>query len=673
MMTRPRLLLTAALFLVGLAALPADSARAGEPEVHEDTDYRFRILSPGKGWRLLPEADARRMAPDAIAGLSDMKGLNFLVIAEEAPASDLDALVAMIQSNMSLEEPSFGEVESLTYQGLPARRWTSDGRMRSLDLRYRHLVVQRAGFVFQLIGYGLRSPPSPTSTTPNLDLLAEHFSFTEGVIRPRKVTQPTHDVMGIGWRVRSGVYQDAANAIEWKPPAGWRLAVGSELREVNDSACVGLVAADPEAYIIVIVERARGVEPGPFLEQLRAGPAENATAAGAPTKARVGGREFVMHPFHLPTEVPIRLHHGARWDDGQAVQVQWWAVESLVERARPKVVEALAALRFLEAPQVAALTKELVVGADPQDSVGPEFSLRGGVYRDFGQGFTWTKPPSFWIVTPGQEARARNADATLYLEDPSTGLHGMVIAEEQDGLEPAAFHRLLVERLEPKDPPPMPAVVELLGAQALVSELRPGTLSLPLRYVVASVVREGRAYQLLLWGLEGNVEAARPGLEAAVRGLAFPERLVADEQVEGAHVDHRLGFRLRRPPGEGWRLSRITPKAIAPVATLVLFEHRRGAVLGGAFCALSEGQDERFMRDMVLQMLRQRVGATDAEPEESSTMVAGLPARRMVLAGKQRMVAWLLNRGRTFYLVLAGSEPGAGFRDEDAHTLLALL
>lgn len=663
-----------ALLVVGFALLGGRAARAEDPSVLEDPDYRFRIQRPGPAWRLLPEADARRVVPDAVAGLTDLRGSNFVVIVEEAPGVDLDPFVGVLQGNLALEDAEFSEVEVLTYQGVPARRWTGSGLRNGLAVRTRHLLLQRGRFLVQLVGFGVRTAGGGRPDS-DLSVLEQHLVLTEGEIRPRRLAKVVSDMRGVGWRIRGGVYQDAAHGIELRPPEGWRLAVGSELATMNTSACVGLVAAAPEVYLVLIVERAHKVDRGPFLERLSSAVGESGgKAQGEPVAQVVGGRAFPLQRYRLTSGLPVTLYHGSRLDDGRAVQVQSWYISALEPRAAPMLESAYAAVRFLDEPARRALAAELLREPDPQDIVGPGYGLRRGLYRDFERRFEWAKPAGFWRVAAGQDARTVNAVAALSLEEPSLGLNGLVIAEELADAEPESLHRHLVERLEPKDGVPEPTRVDLQGAQALVSEVRPGVLPLPFRYTVASVIKGERAYQFLVWGLEGNLEAARPQVLEALHGLRFPERIVAQERQEDAFVDHRLGFRFRRPGGSGWRFTNLTPPAITSVATLASYEGSGGVVIAGAFCALQEGQDERFMRDLVLQMLRQRAQEQLGEPEETASTFLGLPGRRIVVqAGTRRMTAWLAQRERTFYLLLAGSTREAGLTEEQATGLLELL
>jgi hypothetical protein len=654
---------------VGVLVLAlAASAAAEEPAVHEDADYRFRITSPGSDWRLLPELEARKLVPDAIAGLTDLKGANFVVIAEEAPGANLDAYARVLRENMPVENADFGEVETVTFQSHPARRWNVRGKMNGLDVRFRNLLVARGDFLFQILGFQVGS------STRDLDTLAANIVLTPGPIRPRRLARATHDVRGVGWRIQGGVYQDAANGVEVRPPEGWRLVVGTELNVMNDSACVGLISADPDAYVILIVERARGVDREAFLAKLRANVAES--SGGSPTGSAVpdvvGGREFAMRTHRVSRGASVLLHHGARIDGDRAVQVQAWHVEGVAARVRPRLVAAYAAIRFLDEPSRAALAKDLLAAEDPQDLVGPGYSLRRGVLQDFEHRFTWTKPAGFWEVTAGQEARAGNPDTTVSLAEVSLGLQGQVIAEEMEGVGPLEFHNFLLERLEPKDPLPEPTRLDLDGTEALFTEVRPGILDLPMRYAVTSVVKEGRAYQLLFWGLEGNVETTRPNLLAAVRAFRFPPGLVTKERRADVFVDHRLGWRLRRPAGPGWRFTDATPPGIAAAGTVVVYEGP-GSVVGGAFSLQTEEQDERFIRDMILNLVRQRGTENAAEASESNATLAGLPARRIALSGTKPMVVLLAQRGRRFYLLVVETRPGAALTEEGALGLIDLI
>ena len=133
-----RLGVLVALLLLG--GLLPHAAWGEELEVLEDKEYCFRIRRPGPGWRLLTEAEAQKLVPDAVAGLVDMKkGTLAAVIAEEAPDVGLDELVPAFQANVQWEDGTFEATEVLEYQGLAARRWAGRGTMNGLKARMRHL------------------------------------------------------------------------------------------------------------------------------------------------------------------------------------------------------------------------------------------------------------------------------------------------------------------------------------------------------------------------------------------------------------------------------------------------------------------------------------------------------------------------------------------------------
>ena len=79
---------------------------------------------------------------------------------------------------------------------------------------------------------------------------------------------------------------------------------------------------------------------------------------------------------------------------------------------------------------------------DTQNYVGPDFSLRRGIYRNFSMNFLWHKPEGYWRIKVGQEARLVNEDATLFIEEPASGLYGLVIGEKIKDISLSRYHDL---------------------------------------------------------------------------------------------------------------------------------------------------------------------------------------------------------------------------------------
>ncbi|HVG93273.1 MAG TPA: hypothetical protein VND21_02410 [Planctomycetota bacterium] len=655
------------LALLGATALR--SASAGDPEVHEDPDYRFRIRRPDATWRLLSETEAKSLVADAIAGLSDSRGAFFAVIVEEVGEGGLDEITGLLRDELraSLEGAELSEPEGLTVAGMPARRWSSRGHAQRVFVQYRHVVVLRGRFAYQLVGWC-----QGDADRERLDALARHFTFTEGEVRPRAQKQSDLPVRGVGWRIQDGVYQDPVNGLEWAPPPGWRLAVGTELSTMSDSACVGLVCGDPDAYVTVTSEAAQGVDAKGLADLLRSQVTSSNSPVGKPSSLIVGGRDFSMQTVRIPAQLPFLLHHGVRVDAGRAVQVLWWSAEGLAERARPRVLEAVKSLRFLDAARREALAAQLRGGPDPQEQVGPGYALRSGVYRDFQRGFTWTKPPGYWVATSGQEARAINEDAILHVSDASTGVEGIVTEDEFGSSDPKALHAALVQVLEPVGAVPEPSTILLPGATALSTEVRTGAGAGALRHVVTSVVRGMKVFQARFSGLDGNVAAARAQVAAALRGFAFPGAVPEVERRDGDFVDHRLGFRLRKPPGEGWRLGNATAPALRPLGSMVLFSRADATVLAGGVHAHGVQMDDRLLRDLAMQVLRREVKGAP-EPTESADTVAGLPAKRLEAGGNSPMVAWILQRRHTIYILVVGEPAKVGMPADELSGLIQLL
>jgi len=662
----PLLLATAFVAATGGEAHAQEPAqeRASEParlsQVHEDRDYCFRITAPDRTWRLLDEAAARKLADDAVAGMTDLRGTFWVVKVLPLGAETLDDVTATARATLEsvLEEAALGAVDPSPFGELPARRWETTGSSGGLATRFRHLHVARGGFCYQLFGWQAAAAAQIHKHPADLDALAHHFEMTEGEPRVRTYTAPPFEARGVGWRVEAGVYRDAVRGIEIRPADGWRLLVGDALAAIDDAAFVGLEAEgaielalyDDPVPGAVAAEREAAMRAD--YEQIYGAP-----LAGEPIAASIAGLDFAIRAWGPSEARDLRSHHGVRVAGGRALQVVVWYAGAMADRASALLPAAFASITAMEPAARAALAAALVVDGDPESAIGRDFSLRRGVYRDFARGFTWTKPAGWWELDLTAE---EDDDAILRFRELATGLTGMVQKWEAGEATLEEFHRSLVERLEPMDPIPPPTPVDLDGVAALATELRPGYLDEPHRWTVVTAKRDGIAYELAIRAPEALYDAARAQVVAATTALRLPARLVAGEWVEGSYVDCRLGFRFDPPGPEKWRGRVATPTALEPIASMTHFQRDGVFVYVGAVESIDDDFDDGLLRDLVLQSLARPLPMGEREPVESAATLGGWPATKLAFGNGRRISGWFAHRGRSFRYVFVSTA-----RDEE--------
>jgi hypothetical protein len=624
--------------------------------------------------------------PDAVAGAMQLDtGMFLVVIPEAAPEVDVSAMANFLLQTLAAELPVTEVYENVTFLGQPAVRYLVVGAIDGVFFRFGNTVVSHRGHLYQVLGVGMREMTS--SSVATFAPLWDAFSFLPGDTVPgRSGNRAVPDTTGVGWRTRGGVFESAAYGLAVEPSLpGWRISVGVELETMNPDAEVGLFAQNPEMYLVLIPERVVGEDPTRFAADLRRmfGQSLFVAAPEREIPVRVGETPVTLGLYRAyEAGQPLDFVHGVFFHGEHAVQVVAWWVGGLRDTVLGQLQPALSQVRLLDERSRALLATELAAAPDSQNTVGPDFALRGGLYRDYAYDLTWQKPAGFWRILTGQMARAINPDARLYIEEPAQGLAGVLIGERLSGLDNARYHQLVLTQMAPAGHPALsgaPTPRRVAGVDLLTSWVDLDVGGVALRYLVTTGVVADRLVQLLVWGLPGNVRASEVAVWQAVDGLALH---VADLQgvtnVPGLFRDERLGFELRAPR-PGWTIVDMTPPHLAPVATIVQSSpDDRHGVLVFAMCATAEGQDqtwfEQVAHDTVLARFEQDLGVTTGLAQEAT--VAGLPARRVtgyMPGGAGRVELYTMQRDRTFLALVAFDQDGFGPPlDELVRSLLLL-
>jgi hypothetical protein len=649
--------------LVLLAAAPgrlgADGQRI-EGDRLVDEDYRFALALPAPRWKLLLEADARKLAPDAIAGCSSLDGTHAMIIFEMAPEGDLEAFARLIEGNLDLEERVSEGFEKVEYLGRPAIRFRNRGKFNDIHLGMEHNIFRHQGFTVQWIAWGL--PEKMAKDGASLEAARGALTLLEGEVKGRPENRRTPDRTGIGWRVKDGRYENAAMGFALRPPGNWRLLVGDELTQTNADAAIGLESAAPDLYLILIPERAAGVDRAEFTKFIRATVAEELQPSEVSFDLELDRHDVTLRVHRGVGPPPIWLAHGVFFDGDMCFQLQAWCLEGLEAKARERLGEAVKGFTFLGEEERERLTGQLAAGPDTENQVGLDFALRQGRYLDFKAGFTWTKPPGFWKVSAGQAARASNAEAMLDIEELSRSLNALVIVESAEGHDADSYHALVTRRVfdDAEGAPARPAKTLTLGCADGRSTIGDRSTPIPLTYRVVTAVHGARLFQLLIWGTPGNMAASPAAIEAAVNAfkvheLPFP----ASRKASDSYRDERLGFELRSP-GKDWKF-RQERLPVEAASVLVHWDGGSGRMLQAvAVYPASEGFDEAAAVDLVSRSVVSRLPRVkESTPEERINTLAGLPASHLKWSSESTdLDALIVRRDRTFLALIVASRAG---------------
>lgn len=639
---------------------PSGQVLARDGSVLEDLDYRFRLSRPARGWTLLPEERSREVSPDSLAAAHSNTGMWGAVIAEEAPGLDLEAFRDTIFENIGAENKERLSDERGTLGALPAWRILSRGEVNGVPVFFRHVIVARGEFVYQIVSWTMAHSAQPPS---GLELMESAFSFLDGPAKARRFGSRTRDQDGIGWRVRSGAFESAAYRLRVTPPEGWRLVLGDDLQGMSDDAEVGLEHAGPEAYLVVVPEMFDSPDSAAIEASLRR---QNRAAYGEPTAEKatwsVLGQKVEFESYAVNIGIDVVFWWGVVRRDRTFYQVLGWYPTASGDEGRATIEAVLGGIQYLGDEEARALVKEMDAASVAYSAVGAEFALRRGRYQHFGAGYALTTPPGFWRVSTGQSARAVNEAADLVIEDPERGLLALVILDPGLEADEESYHHLVVEELWSEQTPPesVGASVEKVGAATARSSAAAfDSDGLTMWYRVTTLQHRGTGIQVHAFGHIVNRARIEEGARMLLKGLELPEAGLAATQVSAtAHEDHRLGFRFRTS-GSPWRLREQTPPALAPIGTLLWGHGGEGVLLLMGLHAVAEGQDEAFMLDLLRGAIEQQLGEKELTSERNPGVFAGQPAVRLtVSAGEFRGHVLLVQRGRLTYLLMHGREDG---------------
>ncbi len=637
-----------------------------------DEDFRFAITRPDPGWKLLGVAEARQIVPDAAAGIMKPPGLFCVVVVEPAPEGTAETWARTIIDNLPLEGKTEEVFEATTFCDRPAIRAQNTGRTSDLAVRFQHVIVMNEGHLFQIIAWGSQdlTKADGSSFAPAVKTVA----LLPGKIRGRSAEARVTEATGVGWLVRSGRFASAAYGFAVEPAGEWRLAVGKELTGMNGDAEVGLVHT--HAYMIAICERAAGVDKAAFMGHIRDSAAAGRETSGKPLDVKVGGEAVTLLRYAMGDSAEFTLYHGAFFRNDICIQVQAWFMAKLETEAMAALPAAFEAFRFLDAKEREQVAAAIDAKPDSTNVIGMDHAFRQGVYRNFRQDITWKRPAGFWRISTGDAARQRNADASLFFEEPSAGLMGMVIAEDADGAEGARYHDTVVRNLTGEktgDDATAPIPAKFGSVDGLVTKTRVASGATTLDYAIATAVTPKRAVQCLIWGLPGNAATAQDRITAALGGLSVHPSGLPETTTEGLdHADERLGFSLKSP-AEGAQLRDILPAgSLKAAGTGVMWQSKSSIAFVVAVCALSDDQDpawfDRFVVANLVENLSRNFGG---RPSESAGAIAGHDCSRLTWTkGFERLEINKFVRDRTFFAVGFGGRAPSIAAARDGFTLL---
>lgn len=647
-----------ALALAAAAQTPAAPAELARPE------HGFRLVPPGPGWRLLDEAEAKKLQPRALAGAASSTGACGVVVVDRAPRESLREVARALIDATQLADKQVELVVDLEVDRRPAVRWMLSGRAGDTCWRHRVTLVRRGETLYRLVAWGKCDVTAADGQAFEPFESAFRLVDRPGEVAPADTSTP--DEAGAGWELRGGVWQSSAHGLQLVPSNGWRVLSLAELFERDPLAVpgssAGLVHEASRTHVSLWLARVAAEDQQEWSRWARSETDRFGRSEGESVLAGVGGQEMELRMFTVPADdsaTPSRRLVGETLRGESALRVVARYPLSFEEDALKALHSGLEAVRWLPEPERAALARELAQ-APAGNQVGDGYALRGGTYTDFRFGLEWKRPDGRFAAAAGPEAERTAPGAILAFAAPELGLEGALWVRPFPGVPHAEWHAAAAaqafgarhgQRLTP------PAALRLGDAPALRTDLEARTGGPPERMTVVTADHAGWAFELRVWGSAGVVARAEREVLAAVTALTIAgDSFPAVRTTGSAHYDDRMGFELVRP-GADWSFSDAGTERFWPSGSMASFRREDGALVAvAALCGSGLVEDVDLTASIVRAALPEaRAAALFAEPTVRVVELAGRRATELTWSGDEPVSAWALLRDRTLYVLAAAT------------------
>ncbi|MCC7384849.1 MAG: hypothetical protein IT384_23575 [Deltaproteobacteria bacterium] len=329
--------------------------------------------------------------------------------------------------------------QTIEHEGRQALRYRVTGLLQGIPFSGAFLVVRGDGWTYVLYS----SDGSETDSQSFFDA----FHLLGGAVHPRAPKAKVWtDQRGGDWRVQSNVFESVSLGLSFKIPPAFRAFEPS----VPDSDFDGTVQmADALAGLRVAVRGIRlpptgAVElEGRILGVVRA---SGLREEGAPVQLTLGGKPIRFARFGTAEpDNDVNTLLGFHDRPGfPALMVEVDYERSDEEACLAEAAEFLGSIQLLDPPAMEALAANLAK-PEPILSVGPTWSVRGRVARDFESHLGFRAPPGVWTLLAGDEAKRVNWSASIVAKAPLLGVTvtGMTVPNP----DPSPAHRFQARRI----------------------------------------------------------------------------------------------------------------------------------------------------------------------------------------------------------------------------------
>jgi hypothetical protein len=671
----PALLLAAVLVASACTArhrapdTPADGPVASEPKAAEPgpprvfAEHGFALRAPGPGYSVLDTAEARRINPDAVAGILGGGGA-LLVILERSPGLTADDLADLVLEGVRLRDLRIVSREAVVFEGQDAVRTVTTGTTDGVAARLVHIVFVRDGVGHQVVAWG--GHPDDV-TGEDLAHFFDAVSLLDGTVRLDLDVADIVEAAGAGWRVRDRIFESAATGLVVDPGEAFSVTVGPPLAQMHGEAEVGLISKQGDVHLVVIPERT----PPHWFDAYQKAAHEN-------FRQSIGGSPDGSFVTLVVDGKPLRLeripglidqHLGVYCRGDLCVQVQLWYLSGVREEARAILEETPPTLRLMDEAEHEALVASMGRHGRHETVVGESHALRGGVYTHFEVGLRIRLPEvGMWRIRTGQAMATRNPAALVELEEPRMGVHGEVLVEwidEKTGLRDAARYHAAARAMFDHDGSAEVLARSFGPISAHESRLVTKADAFTWHHRILTAVRGDVGIMISLWGYPETMAAAESAMDALLAGVQIAEGPVETTHASGMrHADLRLGYAVELPGGT-WQPIDATPPQIAPIGGMRAWSRTDGpdqALVVAAIYSGAGGEDLGLVTELAGELMPDPPPGLSWQTEDYLPgTLGGRPARCRTAAGRPgRLDVCLLVHGPMMYLatfVAFGAEP----------------
>ena len=646
---------------------PVNAQQELADRVLRDLHYCFELRIDDDRWQILNEASAQRTLPDCIAGIVAPNGRMGMVIVEPLPEGTLEDYRQLVRASIG-ELMTVEDEKKIEFRGLPAYRIQIVGTVSGTQFRFVKVILLHKGFGYQVAAWGLGSEVDAQGG--QLEALIETFRLTEGVPRIRVNEFRVNHYDDVGIEVKDGVFRSSISGVSLSPPDDWRLILGTELKTLNPDAEIGWAHEEGSVYGFVLTEPIEDASAADYLTEIDQATLEELRVSYGTLTPQRSVRwslfgESVEFKVVTTEKLPrFRYYRTAVRKNGYAIRLLAWHFEG-EQNWQESLKQVIGKLRIAEGEALTQLRDRLSSRPDPQTLIGPGFSVREGLYQFFPLGLKWRKPVGMWRVLTPEDAALINPDGLLVANDVQSGIWGMLVAEDLQGidLDHQGYHDLVMKGVYGADHKLDAQVKEVESAgqtfKTVVGDQR--FEGVVFRYRVATTVRNNIAYQCVIWGLKANPAVQSVDLDHFWKGLSWADGPVppSEERIDGTYYDYRTGFSFK-PPGFRWRLSEQMQPEIAGMGNQALWNRPGQFIMAVAIQPDPTAIEPAGLTDLANRFLASTYGELlRQQPEITETDLDGVACEQRIWRGdRESVAAVVVNRNKVTYFVVVFDATG---------------